>query len=193
MTGTDDIYRGIEQGQLAVGEARSAIIRRHYDAPIDDVWAACTEPARLNRWFLPVTGDLRVGGTFNLEGNASGEILRCEPPRLLAITWTYGDVPTSDVELRLSPDGDGTALELEHAVVTDPFGHDPLTAAWGVGLGWELALQFGLVKYLRGELPDAPASEWFDESAPDMAEAAAACTKAWNAVLEAAGGTPPKM
>ena len=74
-----------------------------------------------------------------------------------------------------------------------PLPHDPLTAAWGVGQGWELALQLGLVQYLRGERPDAPASEWSDESAPDMAEAAAACTKAWNAVLEAAGGTPPKM
>lgn len=191
---TDNTYREIGQGALASGEARSAIIRRHYDADIEDVWEACTDPARLNRWFLPVTGDLREGGTFSLAGNASGDILICDPPRRLALTWVYGDVPASDVELRLSPaDGGGTMLELEHAVVTDPSGNDPLTAAWGVGIGWNIPLQYSLPAYLRGELPDEPASEWFDEAAPDMARAANDTTKAWNEVLEAAGGTPPAM
>ena len=32
------------------------------------------------RWFLPVTGDLRVGGRFATEGNADGEIRECERP-----------------------------------------------------------------------------------------------------------------
>jgi uncharacterized protein YndB with AHSA1/START domain len=192
MTGTDETQREIVQGQLAVGEARSAVIRRRYDAAIEDVWEACTDPARLNRWFLPVTGDLREGGTFSLAGNASGDILICDPPRRLALTWVYGDVPASDVELRLSPAEDGgTVLELEHAVVTDPSGNDPLTAAWGVGIGWEISLRNTLPTYLRGELPDAPASEWFDEAGEDMAKAVDETTKAWNAVLEAAGGTPP--
>lgn len=192
MTDTDDTFREIGQGPLAAGEARSALIRRHYDAPIEDVWEACTDPARLNRWFLPVTGDLREGGTFSLAGNASGDILICDPPRHLAVTWVYGDVPAGDVELRLSAaQGGGTTLELEHAVVTDPSGNDPLTAAWGVGIGWELPLVHGLPAYLRGALPDAPASEWFDEEAPDMARAVNDTTKAWNAVLEAAGGNPP--
>jgi uncharacterized protein YndB with AHSA1/START domain len=192
MTGSDETQREIVQGQLAIGEARSAVIRRRYDAAIEDVWEACTDPARLNRWFLPVTGDLREGGTFSLAGNASGDILICDPPRRLALTWVYGDVPASDVELRLSPAEDGgTVLELEHAVVTDPSGNDPLTAAWGVGIGWEISLRNTLPAYLRGELPDAPASEWFDEAGEDMAKAVDETTKAWNAVLEAAGGTPP--
>jgi uncharacterized protein YndB with AHSA1/START domain len=192
MRSSDETQREIVQGQLAIGEARSAVIRRRYDAAIEDVWEACTDPARLNRWFLPVTGDLREGGTFSLAGNASGDILICDPPRRLALTWVYGDVPASDVELRLSAAEDGgTVLELEHAVVTDPSGNDPLTAAWGVGIGWEISLRNTLAAYLRGELPDAPASEWFDEAGEDMAKAVDETTKAWNAVLEAAGGTPP--
>jgi hypothetical protein len=63
---------------------------------------------------MPISGDLRIGGTFQLEGNAGGEILACEPPRLLRVT--FGG-PTSVVEVRLTAeDGSGTVLELEHTV-----------------------------------------------------------------------------
>ena len=67
-----ETHREIGRRRIAAGEARTALIRRRYDAPIEDVWDACTDPNRINRWFLPVSGDLRVGGTFSLEGNASG-------------------------------------------------------------------------------------------------------------------------
>ncbi|MBF8185456.1 SRPBCC domain-containing protein [Nonomuraea sp. K274] len=73
----------------------SMILRRDYNASIEDVWAACTEPDRLSRWFLKVSGDLRLGGTFALDGNAHGEILRCERPHLFVITWKYSDSPTA--------------------------------------------------------------------------------------------------
>src|SRR5215210_5060632 len=63
-------FREVGRRRIAAGDARSAILRRTYDAPIDDVWSACTEPERLNRWFLPVSGDLRPGGSFSLQGNA---------------------------------------------------------------------------------------------------------------------------
>lgn len=36
---------------------------------------------------MPVSGELRVGGAFQLEGNAGGEILACEPPNLVRLTW----------------------------------------------------------------------------------------------------------
>ena len=32
-------------------------------------------PERIPRWFLPVSGDLRLGGRYQLEGNAGGEVL----------------------------------------------------------------------------------------------------------------------
>jgi len=65
-------------------------LRRTYDAPPEDVWDACTSPERIARWFLPVTGDLRPGGRFQLGGNAGGEITECDPPRRLAVTWELG-------------------------------------------------------------------------------------------------------
>jgi hypothetical protein len=72
--------------RIAAGEARTALIRRRYDASIEDVWEACTDPDRMGRWFIKPKGDLR-GGTFSLEGNAR----RRDPP-VRATTPAQGDV-----------------------------------------------------------------------------------------------------
>jgi uncharacterized protein YndB with AHSA1/START domain len=129
------IYRQVEQ-QLPAdgsGERVSVLLRRDYSAPIDDVWEAVTEPNRVKRWFMPISGDLRVGGSFQLEGNASGEILACEPPHLLRVT--FGG-PTSIVEVRLSAKGDSdTALEMEHTVPIEMAQSG--AGALYVGPGWD--------------------------------------------------------
>jgi uncharacterized protein YndB with AHSA1/START domain len=178
-------FREVGRRRIAAGDARSAILRRTYDAPIADVWSACTEPERLNRWFLPVSGDLRPGGNFSLQGNAGGEIVECEPPRGLHVTWIYGDRPVDEVWLRLSPAPDGgTALELEHATVSTEVEWEGrmLDVIPGVGSGWELPLAWSLPAYLRGELPDAPASEWYEPTAEHMAFAERSA-KAWAELL----------
>lgn len=51
-----------------------------YDTGIEDLWDAITNAERLPRWLLPVSGDLRLGGRYQLEGNASGRITACDPP-----------------------------------------------------------------------------------------------------------------
>ena len=110
-----------------------------------------TDPERIKRWFYPISGDLQLGGTFQLEGNAGGEIKRCEPPRLLKVT--FGG-PTSLVELRLSPDGeDRTVLELEHTVPIDM----AMSGAGSlyVGPGWDGAF-VALGLYLDGVVADDP-------------------------------------
>lgn len=166
--------------------ARSMILRRGYDAAVEDVWTACTEPDRLSRWFLKVGGDLRLGGTFALDGNAHGEILRCEPPRLLAITWKYGDFPDSQVELRLSPaPGDRTTLELEHYLLPDD-------GVVGVGTGWELPLSIALPLYLRGELPDAAVDDWYEPGA-EQRRLIGLVGQEWVALAEAEGLPLPEL
>ena len=142
-------------------ETVRVLLRRSYDAEIDDVWTAITDPERVRRWFLPLTGDLRVGGTFNLEGNAGGDILECEPPRLLRVT--FGG-PTSIVELRLAPDksdksdesddsGTSTVLELDHSVPLAMAGS--AAGALYVGPGWDGAVM-GLGLFLAGEPIEDP-------------------------------------
>ena len=74
------VERTVGRRTLAAGEARTVTIRRTYAADQADVWDACTNPDRIPRWFLPVTGDLQVGGRYQLEGNAGGTVETCDPP-----------------------------------------------------------------------------------------------------------------
>ena len=135
----------------ADNELVAVVMRRTYQADIDDVWNAVTDPDRVRRWFLPLTGDLRVGGSFQLEGNAGGDILDCVRPDRLRVT--FGG-PDSVVELRLATVDDGTTtLELDHRVPLAMAGS--VAGSIFVGPGWDGAF-LGLSLYLAGEVPVDP-------------------------------------
>jgi uncharacterized protein YndB with AHSA1/START domain len=162
------VQRSLREREIAGGTARAAVLGRRYDAPIEDVWAAVTTPSRIDRFFLPVSGDLREGGDYAFEGQAGGRILVCDPPRLLRVEWVPPGCrdDADQVEVRLTPDGPAaTWLELEHASVADVFRFDPDADTYSPALGWEGPLHF-LGEYLRGALPDRPGIEWhqFDEA-----------------------------
>jgi uncharacterized protein YndB with AHSA1/START domain len=181
--------REIGSQAVATGAGRSVLLRRVYDAPIEDVWNACTDPERLGRWLGPVEGDLRVGGTFQLKDNAGGEILRCEEPRLLKVTWVFGEGMPTEVEVRLASGDDGrTVFELEHAsparIVDELVRTYGPGGTIGIGCGWDLAL-LGLDLLLRGVTFD-PAT-W-----PDTLEGkdfAVRSCHAWGAAVQAAWAT----
>lgn len=134
-----DVRRQVGTRVLEAGEARVVTISRTYDAELEDVWDACTSPERIPRWFLPISGDLRVGGRYQLEGNAGGTVERCEPPHSFAASWEFGG-GVSWIEVRLSNDPEGgTRFELEHIAHID----DEQWKEFGpgaVGVGWDLAL-----------------------------------------------------
>jgi uncharacterized protein YndB with AHSA1/START domain len=181
----DQTERELGSRRIGAGEAHSAIMRRVYSAPIDEVWSAITDPERINRFFLPVSGDLREGGRFSIEMNADGEILKCDAPHLLRLTWSFQDAVPDEVEIRLTEVEGGTQLELEHASVRDVFvSSDPKTGDYGVGAGWEPPLKY-LAKYLAGELPNKPSLEWYEPSEED-ADLARDAGMAWSQVLETA-------
>ena len=75
------VDRHVGSRTLEAGEARTLTVSRVYETPPEDLWDACTNPERISRWFLPISGDLRPGGRYEFEGNASGTIERCEPPQ----------------------------------------------------------------------------------------------------------------
>jgi uncharacterized protein YndB with AHSA1/START domain len=175
------IHRNVERQPAGdgAGEHVSVLLRRSYDAPAEDVWDALTDPDRMKRWFLPISGDLRVGGSFQLEGNAGGEILACEPPRLLRVTF---GAPNSIVELRLTPQGDGdTALELEHTVPIELAQSG--AGALYVGPGWDGAL-LGLGLFLRGEAVGDPVAA---ANSPEARAFSKQSVHAWAAVVEDSG------
>ena len=73
------------------GKAASAVtLTRLYDTSVDDLWDALTSKERIPRWFLPVEGDLELGGKYQLKGNAGGTITACAPPTHFAATWEFG-------------------------------------------------------------------------------------------------------
>ena len=135
--------------------ARIVTARRTYrGAVVDDVWDALTNPERLPRWFLPISGELVVGGRYQLEGNAGGEVRSCDPPREFQVTWeAMGAVSWLTVEL--SEVADGTLLELRHTQHSD---HD-FWRQYGpgaTGVGWDLSL-IGLGLHLAGTVQLDPA------------------------------------
>lgn len=131
-------HRRVGPAELESGAGRTCVLSRSYDAAVEDVWDACTNPERIPRWFLPVTGELRAGGRFQLEGNAGGTISRCDPPHSFAATWEYaGDV--SWIELRLSAESaERTRLELHHTVPVD--NHWAQFGPGATGVGWDMGL-----------------------------------------------------
>lgn len=126
--------------------ARVILASRSYPSAIEDVWDAMTNAERIPRWFTPISGDLRQGGRYQLEGNASGTITSCERPTTLSVTWEYGD-EVSWVDVRLeSESSERTVLHLEHTAYVD----DDRWAQFGpgaVGIGWDLSF-WGLQHYL---------------------------------------------
>ncbi|OZM71226.1 hypothetical protein CFN78_20710 [Amycolatopsis antarctica] len=183
------MHRVMGKGSVPAGEAYTVELRRRYDAEIEDVWDAITSPERLARWLKPVTGDLRAGGTFEVEGGEHGDILRCESPRLLKVSWLFGpeadDWPgTSEVEVRLAPGPTGdTEFELIHsAVVGEP--SFPTYGPGAGGVGWDLRL-LTLGRLLAGD--DIVDHEEFEKS-PEGREFGRRSAAAWGQAHLAAGG-----
>jgi uncharacterized protein YndB with AHSA1/START domain len=140
--------------------ARVVIATCTYDTATEDLWDAITNVERIPRWFLPISGDLRLGGRYQLQGNAGGEITVCEPPRHLAVTWEFGGQLTwLDVRLSELSDG-GSRLRLEHlAHVPDDLWNQYGPGA--VGVGWDLTLT-GLTRHLTTGVSADPKkrAEW---------------------------------
>lgn len=108
-----------------------------------------TSPERLPRWFLPVSGELRLGGRYQFEGNAGGTITACEPERRIEATWEFGgEVSWVFVTLEPAPAG-GTRLELTHVARLDGFAgqHWAQYGPGATGVGWDLGLM-GLALHL---------------------------------------------
>ena len=191
----DAVTRGARTVDVDGEPSHVQTLTQEYPSPLDDVWDAVTNGERLPRWFLPVSGDLRHGGRYQLEGNAGGEVLQCDPPKDGAagyrITWEYGG-GVSWVAVRLIASGDdATRLELEHtARAADvPPGFWEQFGPGATGVGWDGGL-LGLALHLSGsdELPPGAAEEWaFADEGKAIHRAAAT---AWGTAHVAGGAAP---
>lgn len=171
------------QGKPAV----AVIASRSYDTSVADLWDAVTNPERVSRWFAPISGELKLGGRYKIEGNATGTITRCNPPKDLALTWEHaGTTSWVEVWLEAAPRGAGTILRLEH--IYHPWEQFENTYGPGAGgVGWEVSLA-GLDLYLASP-SDAPTpvelERWLDtESGNTFIRGA---SEGWGTAAIAAG------
>jgi uncharacterized protein YndB with AHSA1/START domain len=156
-----DVASQINAVQRTVGsrtvngsEAKTVVVSQTYDTAIEDVWNACTTAERISRWLMPISGELRLGGRYQLEGNAGGTIEECEPPQRLAVTWEYGG-DTTWVEARLVAAEHGqTTVQVEHIARVDQERWEEFGPG-AVGIGWDSML-LGLALHLRGEGMSGP-------------------------------------
>jgi len=123
-----------------------------YDADIDDLWSAITDPSRLGRWAAKVEGEPRVGGEFRIEWvsgwEGTGRVEVCEAPHHLRITtWSDEDAPAI-IDATLVAEGDRTRLIVENIGLR--LGDYHVYAS-----GWQAHLE-DLGRYFAGRAP----SDW---------------------------------
>lgn len=142
-------YRFVRDAEYHGQPVRVVSGARTFDAEIEELWDAVTNPERIPRWFAPISGEFKLGGRYQLEGNAGGEITRCDAPTALDITWEYyGNI--SWVTVRLETADNGTRLTLEHLMGKDEASeeHWKKYGPGATGVGWELGF-LGLGIYLK--------------------------------------------
>jgi uncharacterized protein YndB with AHSA1/START domain len=163
-------------GSLGSAEGKGVVrMEDRLDAPVDEVWAALTDPGRLAGWLGEVEGGLRPGGEFRARFFASGwegtgRIEACEPrQRLLVLTKQAAGSDEQSIEATLTAAGDETDLVWEERGMPVE-----LVAPYGAGIQVHVE---DLASYLAGgERCDADAR--FGELFPAYQELAAAAVSA---------------
>ncbi|MBE3002267.1 SRPBCC domain-containing protein [Nocardiopsis sp. HNM0947] len=181
----DAVDRRVDIEDTADGQEYAVVLTRDLGAPVEDLWRACTDRERLARWFMPVTGELVQDGTYQVQDNAGGRVLACDPPRSFRVTWEFGGY--SELEARFSTAGEERArLQIAHAAPVDDF-----FATYGpgaTGIGWEQAL-VGLALYLETGDPYPDGDTAWEESG-SYRDFAALVGQRWGEAHVAAGGDP---
>ena len=179
--------REVRTGNRDGAPTKIAVASRTYPASQADLWDALTNPERIPRWFLPVSGEFKVGGRYQLEGNAGGVVERCAEPESFAVTWEFGAM-MSWLTVTLAPDGPGTRLELAHEAHVDP-------GMWGqfgpgaVGVGWDLGLM-GLGLHIDSGAQVDPATAVTFPASPAGAEFIRLAAAGWAEAAIADGDEP---
>ncbi|GAA4701390.1 putative conserved protein YndB, AHSA1/START domain [Promicromonospora umidemergens] len=140
------------------GDGTYIVLTRTFRAPIEDVWAAITEPERLARWIGRWTGD-PAQGTVRFEMLFEGEgvepeeytIDACDAPARLELTsrTAYDEQTPATWHLQLDlTEADGVTTLTFAQSMDDP------AMAENVGPGWEYYLD-RLVAAETGGDPEA--------------------------------------
>ncbi|MDD7938805.1 SRPBCC family protein [Actinomycetospora lutea] len=176
--------RTVGSRTLEAGEAAVVTLSRAFPTDVADLWSACTEADRIARWFLPVSGELRLGGRYQLEGNAGGTVTACDPPTGFDATWEFGG-GVSWIEVRLTPDDDGARFTLTHIAHVDD-DHWRMYGPGAAGIGWDLGM-LGLGLHLGSGAGVSPEDAEAWSTSDECRLFIAAAGRAWAEASVASG------
>lgn len=124
----------------------SLTIKRRFNAPPAQVYAAWTDPNMIARWFGPegverveAETDLRVGGRYHVRMHVPGDqhdvmgvYREIVPNEKLVFTWAWKSTPEREslVTVTFKPDGAGTILTLLHEQFFDADARDRHQSGW---------------------------------------------------------------
>lgn len=136
-------------GTLATADGKGVVrVQDRFDAGIEIVWSALTDPARLASWWGEVEGDLRPGGEYRERVFASGwegtgRVEACEAPRWLLLQHREPDQPDEQaLEITLTADAGQTTVVWEERGM-------PVAYLAGYGAGIQVHVE-DLGAYLAG-------------------------------------------
>ncbi len=155
------------EGTLLVDRGAGLVrMKTKFDAGIDDLWSALTEPQLLARWYGNFDGEFHVGGTFTAFIPSSGwdghgRVDECDAPRHLTVTMWENEGAEQVLTVNLVADASHTSLMLEKGgIATD--------LCWAYGAGWQAHLE-DLTDFLAGRQKADLSISWnmrFDELEP---------------------------
>ena len=165
-------------GHRATRDGKEHVVfTRTFAAPIADVWAACTDPRRMQRWIGTWTGD-PAAGEIAFRMTAEGEdvpeevylVQLCEPPHRFVVR-SRNEAPFSEDgsgprvawqhTLELTEDDGVTTLTFTQVVPDGPVGRD---VAGSVGPGWDYYLDRLGVAVAGGEVGDVAFPPYLERS-----------------------------
>lgn len=158
ITAADLVEREVRAGNRNGVPTTVIVARRTYSTGQADLWNAVTTAERIGRWFSPISGNLELGGRFQLQDNAVGTIEACSEPESFSATWEF-DGTLSWIDVCLTPAQSGTVLELRHEAPHDPDRWREYGPGAG-GVGWDLGW-LGLDQHL--DQVHSVDEQWADE------------------------------
>lgn len=150
--------RDAREGMLEEADGRWRLrFERVLPHPPEKVWRALTEEQHLAAWFpTTIEGELRPGAPLLFRFRESqlpptgGEVVECDPPRVLEFTWGFSEREEDRPErTRFELTAEGTGCRLVFATTYDQVGKSARDAA-----GWHLCFDL-LEEHLAGKPPAA--------------------------------------
>ena len=141
----------------SVDSAGVVRLEGRFDAGVDAVWSALTDPEHLGQWLGELAGDVRAGREFRARFFATGwegscRVEACEAPvRLLVHTRSEGE-PDCTIEVSLIPDGEQVLAVVEDRGL-------PLEQIAAYGAGDQVLLE-DLAAYLAGQARCDARARW---------------------------------